>query len=625
MALKITQHKAKKRLIGLLMAGFFLLPLAMSFAEPVKIHSAVKNDRLQIVMDWAEKVSFKAMVDDTDSPSGAEGHELLLQFGKAIETSDLKILTKETAAWLKSIQTGYDTLLIQSKDKVTFKVSRKGKKIRIEIVRRLPLPSVQSLKADTDNDLLITFAEKVLADKQTELMRRIFDKHGDGFLVTRPLLAANLMLSLKNKGSSLRWMQRAENLPDMTLDQQIELVGLYGKLGRSNMIGQTKFTRKLGDRIARKLNDPKLPRARKEDLVYAMLEVKADEQVLPHLKLLAYQQGGDWVYPYEETLVKLGRNKELIDFFQMHIKHPDLAVDEKRRIAFRFLELNHKEDALPVFKGLAESATALSPDVEQLLFLWGPRPSKVNRKWLANRANDSKNEERTQWLRHLANAGGAREVIQLTRKEPSSGATDRLFSVYLQALEELEDKETFVRALGQWLGSETDPDRLWLYGSLAEDQSQLELANKAYEKILTSRPQDEKTLMRLGWNSFYLNQWKDTQKYLRPILTKKANDWTTNYYYAEAIYLEGHVSESLPFFQKTLALINKISSPSIEARMTKAVSLERLGRKKEALAMYERLLKTSPTDKKLRVKYISALMEAGDYEQAQNWLTLTAK
>jgi hypothetical protein len=625
MLIQIIKHKAKDSLTGFLMAGFLLLPSAMSFAEPVKIHSAIENDRLQIVMDWASKVSFKAMVDDTDSPSGSEGHELLLQFGKAIETSDLKTLTKETSAWLESIQAGYDTLLLQSKDKATFKISRKGKEIRIEVVRRLPVPPVQSVKASADNDLLITFAEKVLADKQTKLMRRIFDKHGDGFLVTRPLLAANLMLALKNKRSSLRWMQKAENLPDMTLDQQIEMVALYGKLGQPDKIGKTRHTRKLGDRIARKLKDPKLPKARKEDLIYTMLELKAHEMVLPHLKQLAYQQGGDWAYPYEETLVELKRNDELIHFYQKYIKNSGLAVDEKRRIAFRFLELNHKEDALSVFKELAESAVAQSPDVEQLLFLWGPRPSLVDRKWLANRASDSKNEERTQWLRHLANAGGAREVIQLTGKEPSSRATDNLFLVYLQALEELEDKETFAQALRQWMESETDPDRLWLYGSLADDQSQLELANEAYEKILVSRPQDEKALTHLGWNSFYLNQWKDTQKYLRPILTKKANDWTTNYYYAEAIYLEGHISESLPFFQKTLALINKISSPSIEVRMTKAVALERLGRKKEALGIYERLLKISPTDKKLRVKYISALMEAGDYEQAQNWLTLTAR
>lgn len=625
MSLQIIKHKAKRFLTGLFMAGIVLLSSAMSHAETVKIHSTIENNRLQIVMDWARNVSFKAMVDDTEAPSGTEGHELLLRFGKAIETSDLGILTKDTSAWLESIQTGYDTLLLKSRDEVTYKVLSKGKKILIEIAHRVPAPVQPSAKDSAENDLLITFAESVLEKNRPELMHRIFDKHGDGFLSSRPLLAAKLMLALNNKSSSLRWAQKAESLPHMTLDQQIELVGLYGTLGQSDKIGQTRNTRNLSQQIAQQLNDSNLSQARKEDLVYAMLEVKANEQVLPHLKQLAYRQGGDWVHPYEETLVKLGRNKELINFFQMHIKHPGLPVEEKRRIAFRFLELNRKADAEPAFKELADTAPANSPDVEQLLFLWGPRPAKWDRRWLLSRAKASKDEERTEWLWHLVNAGGAQEAIHLSMKEPSSRVTNHQFSVYIQALEELEDKEAFSSALNQWMKSETNPDRLLRYGRVAEDQSQLELANAAYEKLLEIRSDDEKALTYLGWNSFYMNKWKDTQKYLGQVLTKKHDNWETNYYYAEAMYLEGHVSESLPFFQKTLEIIEKKSSSNTDMEMTKAISLQRLGRKKEALVIYERLLKVSPRDKKIRVKYISALMEVGDYEQAQKWLTLTAK
>jgi len=625
MSLQIIKHKTKGLLTGLFMAMVLLLLSAMGHAEPVKIHSAIANNRLQIVMDWDSVVSFEAMVDEQEMSSGNEGRELLLRFGKAIETSDLEILTQKTSAWLETIRAGYDTLLLQSRDKVTYKVLRKGKKIQIEMVRRFPAPSRQSPESVVDNDLLITFAEKVLANNRPELMRGIFDKHGDEFLTTRPLLAAHLMLALKDKSSSLHWVQQAENQVHMTLDQQIELVGLYGKLGQSDKIGNTKNTRNLGRQIARQLNDSKLSQSRKEELIYALLEVKANKQVLPHLKQLAYRQGGDWIYPYEETLEQLGRSKELVDFFRMHIKRPGLAIDEKRRVAFRFLELNRKTDALAVFKELAETASVKSPDVEELLFLWGPRPLEADRKWLADRAKASKDEERTEWMWHLVNAGGARKAVLLAMQETSSKVTDNQFSVYVQALEELEDKEIFASALTRWMESETNPDRLWLYGSIAEDQSRLELANQAYEKILATRPEDEKALTRLGWNSFYLNQWKDTQKYLEQVLTKKEEDWASNYYYAEAIYLEGHISEALPFFQKTLEIIAKISPLNTEIEMTRAISLERLGRKKEALVIYARLLKVSPTDKKLRVKYISALMGVGDFEQAQKWLTLTAK
>jgi len=625
MSFKIIKQPFAGLFSAFLLAILLFFSTAESRAEPVKIHSSIEGNRLHIVLDWARTVSFKAIVDEVEAPSGTEGHELLLRFDKAIETSDLEILDKKTYSWLNTIRTGYDTFLLQSRGKVTYKVLAEGKKIRIEITRRLPSPAQQSLEVSMENDLLITFAQKVLEDNRPELMNRIFDKHGDGFLLSRPVLAAQLMLALNDKASSLRWVQMAENQPHMTLDQQIELAGLYGKLGQSNKIGQTRNTRNLDHRIAQELNDSKLSQSRKEGLIYVMLELKASEQILPHLKQLAYQQGGDWVYPYEETLAKLGKNKELIEFLRMYIKRPGLDVEERRRIAFSFLNVKSKTNALLVFRELAETAPAKSPDVEQLMFLWGPRPAERDRKWLVDRAKASKNEERTEWLWHLVNAGGAREAVRLAMREPSSNVTDNLFKVYVQALQELEDKKKFASTLDKWMESETNPDRLIRYGSLAEGQSQLHLANTAYEKVLEIRPEDKRALRQLGRNSFYLNQWKDTQKYLGQILTDKDDDWVTNFYYAEAMYLEGHISESLAFFQQTLEIIGKIPSPNTELEMAKATSLERLGRNKEALVIYEHLLKVSPKDKKIRVRYISALMDVGDFEQAQQLLALTKK
>jgi len=410
MPLQIIKDKSTRIFSTLLLAVSILLPATEGHAELVKIHSTIEGNRLNIVLDWAQAVSFKAMVDEAEAPTGTEGHELLLSFDNSIETSDLEILANKTSAWLENIRAGYDTLLLQSRDKVSYKVLSEGKKIRIKIVRLLPAAAPQSPQASMDNELLITFAEKVLDNHRPELMKPIFDKHGDGFLSFRPLLAAQLMLALNDPSSSLAWVQKAENRPHMTLDQKIELVGLYGKLGQPEKIGQTRQTRNLADQIARDLNNSRITQSRKENLIYAMLDLKANEKVLPHLKQLAYEQGGDWVYPYEDTLRTLGKNKELIDFFRMHIKRPNLNIEEQRRIAFLFLESNSKADALPIFRELAETASAKSQDVEQLLYLWGPRPAKEDRKWLAERAKTSQNEERTEWLRHLVNAGGAREA-----------------------------------------------------------------------------------------------------------------------------------------------------------------------------------------------------------------------
>jgi Flp pilus assembly protein TadD len=56
-------------------------------------------------------------------------------------------------------------------------------------------------------------------------------------------------------------------------------------------------------------------------------------------------------------------------------------------------------------------------------------------------------------------------------------------------------------------------------------------------------------------------------------------------------------------------------------KMTRAHCLHRLGKYKEALAAYEGLLKTRPSDKEIRANFIASLMESGNYEKAQQLMT----
>ena len=628
------KQKAVGLLTGLLWGLFTLLLPASGYAEEVKIHPVIQGDRLQIILEWPSEVSFKAIVDDVlvsiergrlkkpKSVSGTKGRELLLLFNRSLGTSDLGQLNQKTSAWLESIRAGYDTLLLQSRGPVSFKIFAEGKEVRVEIVRLHP----QNLpKASRNDDLLIAFAESVLAKNRPEFMNPILEKYGEEFLTPHPILAAQLMLALKDKTAALRWTQKAVRQPRLTLNQQIALVGLYGKLGQSEKIGQRMNIQKLVGLIAKKLQVSGLPELRQEELVFALLELKAHKQALPHLKRLASNFKGDWVYSYEQTLVKLERKQELLDFWRMRAKRPGLPDEEKRQLAFQFQDAYSKADAEKLFKALAETAPPNSSDVEQLLFLWGPRPEPKKRTWLLDRAKASSGNERVEWIKHLVNAGGAQEAIQLAEMESPSEMTDNMFAAYLLALEEFDGEADFASPLNQRLQMENNPDRLLDYGTLAENHNQFETAEVAFTKLLEIRPDDKWALRRLGRMSFDQGQWEKTEDYLGRLINKKNADWVTNYYYAEAIFLLGKTSKARSFFQRVLEHIIKIPSPTTSMKITQAHCLHRLGHKKEARAIYESLLKISPNDKKIRVKYISILIDMGDFEQADKWLNLTRK
>ena len=456
-----------------------------------------------------------------------------------------------------------------------------------------------------------------LSAENLKLAKSVLSKFGEEFLTPRPLLAAELMFALKDEASALRWIQKAETLPVLNLDQKIALANLYGKLGRSSKKYTADYGKRLRDRILTELKAPKLPESRREELVFAMLELNAAKQTLPHLKRLALKKGGDWIYLYERTLLKLGRKREITDFWRKRAKQSGLPVEEKRLLAYQLLENGKKSDAEKVFKELAAKSSAKSPDVEQLLYLWGPRPRRDARMWLLSRAKKSKGNERAEWMKHLIRAGGVQDVMRLDATNPPASITDGFFSVYLLALEKLEDDKDFTFAVRRFLKSEKRPNRLFRYGMLAEDRDQLDIAQAAYTRMLENKPNDQRALKNLGRLSFHQGQWQEAQNYLSRLLKKNKTDWEANYYFAEAGFLQGNENDSLPYFKQALKGIRAKPNKTLSMQMMQANCLHRVGQEKEALALFELLLKEHPNDNEIRNDIVSALLQTGNMARAQ--------
>jgi tetratricopeptide (TPR) repeat protein len=492
---------------------------------------------------------------------------------------------------------------------------------------RLPEPIVFSLI-----DLIINPENKTtlnpgatknqLTANNYELAADVLNKYGEEFFSPRPLLAAKLMLKLNKESNALRWLQKAENMPLLSLNQQIELASLYGGLERSGKIKRNFDTSSLRNRILMELQAPSLPETRQERLVYAMLELKAHKQALPHLKQLAYGLGGDWVFPYQETLVKLGRNQEAIDFWRMRVKQSGLPIKEKRHLAFQLLESNSKADALKIFWELAENAPADSADVEQLRYIWGPRPEEEAKRWLMDRVKASKGKERAGWMKHLIETGGVKETLRLAAMVPPGEATDQQFAVQLLAVSELLDNKDFTVEALKALQSENNVKRLLRYGALAQNRDQLDVALTAYKKILQIQPDMEQALRKLGGIAFQQNRYQEAQYYLGRLLNKNKNDWFANYYYAEADVSQGKTTTAIPYYEQALVSIDKAPSLTLRIELARAHCLHRLGKYQEALSIYDQLTKKHPNDREIRANIISSLIAVGELEKAQQLIIL---
>jgi len=458
---------------------------------------------------------------------------------------------------------------------------------------------------------------RFLTAKNRELVEKILARYGEGFLSERPLLAARLMFALQKESSALAWMKQAESSPVLTLEEQIEIAGLYGQLGPTHPARLTLDTKKLELGIAEALQAPGLPQPRKEELVTALLDLGARRRALPYLKHLADNAGGDWADAYEETLLNLGRKEELFKFWRQRVKKPDLPDEERRQIAYQFLDAGYKAEAEQALLVLAATASPNGPDVEQLLFLWGPRPGREAKKWLLEKAGSASGDERAEWMHHLVEAGGAEEVVALLQKEPSAARSEKIFTVYLDALEDLRSGPELVAAINNLVALEHSPDKLLRYGKLAEEREQLEAAQAVYKKILQIQPGDGYALNQLGQMAFYENRWKETQDYLGRYLSTNPNDWEAYYTYAEAGYLQEDIAGAKQYYQRALEILEKSSEKTFPMEMAQADCLRRLGNPKQALTIYQSLLKKRPDDNNVKANMISSLMDLGEFDKAQ--------
>ncbi|MFQ5450077.1 MAG: tetratricopeptide repeat protein [Nitrospinaceae bacterium] len=462
---------------------------------------------------------------------------------------------------------------------------------------------------------LVDLMEWSLERNKLRLIQTLLGKFGKDFLISKPLLGAKVMAKLDKKPQALRWIHLAARQPELSIEEILDLTDLYSKLDSSNPGEPPLFSRRFQKILLRELWSESTSITRMETLVNALLNLREYELALPYQLKLVNTKGGEWVYSYEKSLMILGRESDLDNFWFHRLKQIKLSPSEKRDIAFHLLDIQRKQEAQKIFQELAESAPPVSQDVKQLIFLWGPRPEPENINWLMSRAKASRGEELAQWMRHLISAGAVREAVDVTEKV-SSLDNPRVFAAYLEALELLEDKAHVTASLEKRLRSETDPDRLYGLGKLAESTEQYAVAEAAFRKVLKVRPEDPRTVKAMGLISYYQNHWEEAETYLERYLNLGQGDWETHYYYAETSHSLNKDSVAQDNYSRALQQIEAFSQKSYGMRMAQARCLQRLGRKKDAANTFDGLIKDN-FEKKTGQDHFPRLIYTGQNEKTK--------
>ncbi len=367
---------------------------------------------------------------------------------------------------------------------------------------------------------------------------------------------------------------------------------------------------------------PDLSRKEREDRIYALIDLGGAAAALPYLQAQAEAYGGEWIYAYEEAAKKAGQEGQYLDFLTKRLDRADLPRAERRDGAFRLLAANRKPQAEKIFFSLAQDQPPDSPEVQQLLYLWGPRPAPAQLDWLEKRAREARGAEKGAWLEVLANDGASARAVQIAEDSgPVASMDAAVFAAYIQALASLKRNDKLTQVLDQRLSKETSPIVLRKLARAASEAGLALPALDAYRRILSQAPDDRDALRGAGIAAASAQRYQDSRLYLtRYFAHGPADDYEAAFVLGETLSSLGQQGAAVASYTRALKAIDAVAKPSFQMRLVRANILQRLGHTQEALKAFEALRAERPNDKDLRADMVTALMQNKSYDYARRVL-----
>ena len=358
-----------------------------------------------------------------------------------------------------------------------------------------------------------------------------------------------------------------------------------------------------------------LPLAERGVRLQLLREHGGNAVALADLRRFADLVGGEWAVAYEESLGTLGRRADLLAFWRTRAARADVSVADKRGIAFRSLEAGQKGLAEDIFRALAQDAPPDSPDVAQLLFMWGPRPRPAALDWLESRARAAAEPQKALWMQHLLNAGAAKRAVAAGRGQPVTDA-------YLQAVVAARDGVELSVAIDKRLQTAATASEFRRLGRLALELSRTSTARSAFTKLLTVAPEDAEAHRRLGALDYAESNYTAAREHLDRALRVADADAESQFLLAEILENAGQGAKARPHYVRVLAEIDRAAPIPATLSITRALTLQRLGRIDASIAAFEILIREQPDNKNLRADYAAVLLQSGRNDDGRRILAL---
>ena len=357
---------------------------------------------------------------------------------------------------------------------------------------------------------------------------------------------------------------------------------------------------------------PKLEAGTQQSLLFEWIALGVTRPALPYLKALASGTDRQWFFAYDEALQKLGERKARVDFLAQFARRPDLDTKFKGELASEILEAGAKQPAVELFMELAAAEPPKSQAIEQLFYLWGPRPPEDAMKWIMDRARLSSTQDHMGWLNRLAEVDAHEEIVSLASLWYAAGERN-VAPALATAFAALKMKPQLQNLVASELKSGlSDAQAAVQIAQAAEELDDAHDASLLYEHAANA---DSKWFAPAGRNAWYAGEQKRARSLLEIALKGIQIDAETSFISAEVMRATHDERNAQRLYLQALALARQASGSN--SRRIEMLCLARLGRFDEA----EKLARLS-AEPSLRQDLASALLDAGHVSGASQVLAV---
>jgi tetratricopeptide (TPR) repeat protein len=365
--------------------------------------------------------------------------------------------------------------------------------------------------------------------------------------------------------------------------------------------------------IAEELRSPAITTRQQQTYVEILFASSAKQAALPVLEAHANRDPQQWGQAFLHWLAERGDERTGLSFMRRHAADTALSDSLRRDFGERLLAAGLKREALAVFTELARNERPGSAAIEQLLWLWGPRPGHAAIDWLAMRAEFAEGRARAAWADILTRLGASRRAVaSLANAAEASDADPVLLQSYVAALLASGDKVAAKTYLSSLVARVPSNAMLRWIAQLAGEHEFTILGHAAWRATLDAQPRDVRALKALGMHAFDRGQRSD--------MNVDADDYEVQFFYAELLAERGAGDRAVAHYRRARLLLDQLEVIDFRQRVIDAQVLHRLGHLPASVAAYEALLRERPQAQHLRADYVSMLLDSSALQRAKQVL-----